>query len=323
MKENFNAVLEDKKFQEVFQKKTIQVIAPASGTSPEKIEQLRSLSLYVFHLDIPENILSPSFPYHASNDESRFQQLKMALLNPNNAIIWTLRGGYGSARLLDNLRKIPKPEQQKIFIGFSDNTALHLFLSQEWGWNTIHGSGFAQLLEQEQNHLNYLKISDIISKKSASQTLTDLKPMNQIARNIKTVKGPLTGGNLTLLENSIGTYWQVKAEEKILFIEEVGEKGYRIDRSLFHLYQAGILKNVKAIVLGQFLAPINDNTIPFALNRFAEEMDHQYAGIPVYKSEQFGHDKINYPLIYNVFSEVVFDESHNNYQLSMACPDYG
>ena len=300
-----------KEIQQAFEGKTIRVIAPASGTSPEKIDALRLMAQQAekLSLEIPLDLLSNDVPYHSGSDEHRLEQLKSVLFDSrSNIVIWTLRGGYGSARLLSQLNKLPKPKVPKVFIGFSDNTALHLFLSQQWGWSTIHASGFAQLLDPNQETENFQRIAQVISQEVPEQSIQHLKPLNKAATENRAVKGCLTGGNLTILENSIGTFWQVKTAGKILFLEEVGEKGYRVDRTLYHLYEANLFQDVQAIVLGQFLEPSQDGTMAFALARFAGEMDqvssNQRKGIPVYQTDQFGHGNKNYPLIYNAESEI-------------------
>lgn len=308
-----NTPLNEPMFQTAFQNKSIHIVATASGTTPEMMAKLHEfITSTNLTIHMPNQLLSNDIPYHASLDTYRLEQLKTALYDPTeNNIIWTLRGGYGSARLLDALQTLPIPDTYKTFIGFSDNTALHLFLSQQWGWKTIHGSGFTQLFDSTQDPENFRRITNIISQKNPESCISNLMPLNNIAqKNLShsqstTITGHLTGGNLTVLESSIGTHWEAQTAGKILFLEEVNEKGYRIDRSLYHLYQAGLLQTVKAIVLGEFSSPPNDSTIPFALNRFAQEMDTYQ--IPIYKTNQFGHGNKNYPLIYNAQSEISVD----------------
>ena len=295
---SFNTVLNNTLFLDRLGSRLIKVISPASGLSPEKIEQLQTLS--ELNVEFPPMIINRDIPFHASDDNERFEQLRNALYDDSkNTILWTLRGGYGSARLIDRLSALPRPTHEKIFIGFSDNTALHLFLSQQWHWKTIHAAGFAQLLDPNQDPQNYMRIAEIIANYSSISLLSNLKPFNKLANTPNTIRGHLTGGNLTLVETSIGTPWQIQTTNKIMFLEETGEKGYRIDRSLNHLRQAGLLKDVKAIIFGEFMHDVERYEIDIALERFAKE-----TAIPMYKTDQFGHGKMNYPLIYNTLSEL-------------------
>ncbi len=306
----FNPALNNKLFQETFSSRPIKVVAPASGTSPEKMEQLQLLPHLT--LVIPPKIMSQDILFHANNDEERFEQLRTALYDESNkTIIWTLRGGYGSARLINQLSTLPPPKHEKIFIGFSDNTALHLFLSQQWHWQSIHAAGLAELLDPAQDPQNYIRIAEIITYGLPSQSIDNLKPLNISALKANPIKGYLTGGNLTLVESSIGTPWQIQTATKILFLEEVGEKGYRIDRSLNHLRQAGLLKEVKAIIFGEFITKIKDKGVKIALERFAKETT-----MPIYQTDQFGHGKMNYPLIYNTVAEIT-PTHHQYYDLKM------
>lgn len=274
--------------------KNIDIVATASGTSPDNIVALRALTKLPIDMAF-DNVI----PYHANTDEKRYAQFVAAVFNTSSDIIWALRGGYGSARLLDKLRELPVPVHQKLFIGFSDNTALHLFLSEQWGWHTLHAMGFAQLLDKTQDPENYKRIIDIIKNDNIKPI--SIKPMNVIAQQSNIIEGPLTGGNLTVLESGIGTHWQANTAGKIVFLEDVGEKGYRIDRSLYHVYQAGLFHEVKAVILGEFLSQ-EDPTMPIALQRFAEHMVQHH--IPVYQTNQLGHGKMNYPVCYQAASTI-------------------
>lgn len=307
-KPTFNPAVTTTDFQNAFEGHTIQLVAPASGIEPEIIEQLKKI--VQLKINVPENLIEKHIVFHANSDENRLVQLKNALYDTSsNTIIWALRGGYGSARLIEYLSQYPKPETEKIFIGSSDITALHLFLSQRWGWKTIYGPGLAKILDSNQDAQNFERIATIVSKSKKTLTFNPLIPLNTAALNTKKISGRITGGNLSIVQTSIGTSWQIQTAGKILFLEEVGEKGYRIDRILNHLKQAGLLTNVRAIILGQYSAPDDPQDvsvcegITVAIERFAKDTQ-----IPVFKNEQFGHGSINYPIIYNAISDIVPNE---------------
>ncbi len=308
-KSAFNPIVNNPNFQKAFQERKIQLVAPASAGDPEAIAALKTIPH--FNIDVPENLIEKSILFHANSDENRFLQLKNALYDKSsNTVIWTLRGGYGSARLIDSLSQCPKPETEKTFIGSSDITALHLFLSQKWGWKTIHGAGLAKLVDPKQDPENLERIATIISKSQKTLCLNPLIPLNTAAAKTKKISGRITGGNLSIIQTSIGTTWQIKTSGKILFLEEVGEKGYRVDRILTHFKQAGLLKNVSAIVLGQWIAPDDpkDSTVLEGLNvaieRFAKDTQ-----IPVFKNNQFGHGRINYPIVYQAKSDIMVSDT--------------
>lgn len=317
----FNSIVNDADFQKAFQAHTIRLIAPASADSPEIIEALRTTTH--LNIDISDNLIEKNIIFHANSDENRVSQLKDALYGKSSStIIWTLRGGYGSARLLDYLNQCPKPKTEKFFIGFSDITALHLFLSQNWGWKTIHGAALAQILDPNQAPQNFERIATIISKHKKTLSLDPLMPLNAAALQSKKISGRITGGNLSIIQTSIGTPWQIKTGGKILFLEEVGEKGYRIDRILNHLKQAGLLKNVRAIVFGQLIiaGDPKDTTlneaITIAVERFAKETP-----IPVFKNNQFGHGSTNYPIVYHAKSTIIASEASGEFTWVMQLED--
>jgi len=315
-KPEFNPIVQDPHFQQAFSTKTIKLIAPASGTEPEKIQRLQTLNQ--FKMDVPENLTTQAIAFHSNTDEERFKALKNALLDTEdpNAIIWTLRGGYGTARLIQDLKQLPKPKHEKIFIGFSDITALHLFLSQHWQWKTIHGAGILEFLNPNHDPKNLQMIADIITKKGSHLDIKELKllnpnPINNNHTKFKKITGRLTGGNLSIVQTSLGTPWQIKTRGKIVFLEDVSVKGYHIDRSLNHLKQAGVFKHAKAIVLGDF-TNLQDDKIDLAIERFAKEMQ-----VPVFKTDTFGHGFKNYPLIYNAASSIAEDPESGSFTLKM------
>lgn len=310
VKPEFNPIVSEKSFEDILKNKKLYVIAPASRLGPEKIQQLESLKQ--FNIVIPENTFSDAIIFHANSDEKRFELLKEALLMPANpdTILWAFRGGYGAARLMPELIQLAPPQQKKIFIGYSDMTALHLFLSQNWQWQTIHGAGIGELLNPNKDPQNFQKIADMIEKKTGDFKIEHLKPLNSLAEKTTELSGRLTGGNLTIIEDSLGTPWQIQSEGKILLLEDLDVKGYHVDRSLVHLNQAGVFKNVKAIVFGDIIAA--DENVPLALTRFANEMN-----IPIFKSDSFGHGKINYPWVYNAESDIVYDKNTQDFTVNM------
>lgn len=310
----FNPILSNPNFLQAIANCNIRLIAPASGTTPENIEALRSLSMLssALRFKFPKNLNSDVIAFHANTDEERLHCLREALYDDNsNDIIWALRGGYGTARLLNELAKLPKPSKEKILIGCSDITALHLFLTQQWNWRTLHGPVLLELLHLDRDPQNLLKVLDIIHKNVSCTKITNLKLLNPNKVYAEKITGRITGGNLTIVQTSIGTPWQIQTKDKIIFLEDVGEKGYYIDRALNHLRQAGMLAGIKAIVFGEFFAPRDDKT-DLALTRFAADTD-----IPVFKTNQFGHGKHNHPLIYNAESEILQEAESDDHCLKI------
>ena len=275
----------------------ITVVAPATGADNKTLSELKNINR--LNLQIPSKCFAKGrLPFLASSDEVRFNCLRDALFDKSNNIVWSLRGGYGSARIIPDLLKLSKPNKEKFFIGYSDITALHLFLSQEWGWKTIHGSNIADLLKPEKDQGNFTKLAEILKGKVKQVTIDNLVPLNDIAKSTDLVNGKLTGGNLTMVQTSIGTSWQIKTKGKILFLEDVNVAPFRLDRELLHLKQAGLLEDVKAIIFGSFGKDLDATML--VLRNFADSLD-----IPVFKTNRFGHEKINDPIIYNTNSKII------------------
>lgn len=274
----------------------ITVVAPASGTNKELLSDLKQINS--LKLDIPNHCFDGGkSTFHSHCDEIRSKCLEDALLNNSNNVIWSLRGGYGSAKLINNLQKLPKPAKEKIFIGFSDMTALHIFLSQEWGWKTIHGNGIVEIFKHEKDRENFIKIAKIISGQTTEAVIKGLSAINPFAQSSKSITGSLTGGNLTIVQTSLGTSWQIKTSGKIIFLEDVDIKPYQLDRALYHLKQAGVLNNINAVIFG--VCGNDNNDIMKVLKDFASHLT-----VPVFKSNKFGHEKFNDPIIYNTPSKI-------------------
>ena len=267
----------------------VHIIAPASKAPISVVKQLYDL-LCSWRLKplLNEHLFGDDL-LCANTDEQRFHQLKEALLDDSCKGIVCVRGGYGSMRLIPSMTKLERPSVSKLFIGMSDVTALNLFLSQNWHWPVLHGS----LNQSQFSEISIEKTKAIILGKQKKMEFQGV-PLNQIAQKNNIVEALVTGGNLCLVQTSIATSWQVDAKNKILFLEEIGERGYKVDRMLAHLQQAHILRDVKAIILGDFIKgdePDGSSLISQVLKRFAESID-----IPVIKIAGVGHDKVNYPL---------------------------
>ncbi len=270
----------------------VDIIAPASGVADRKtiIEKLKSL-LESWQLipRISSDIFGPDL-LCANSDEKRFQQLKDALFNTDSQAIWCLRGGYGCTRLIPSLLKLTSPEKCKLFIGFSDITALHLFLQQKWHWQTLHGPTLNQVTGHLIDQENIAELKEIIFGQ-LQQLNYSLSPYHKPINFSDLILAPLTGGSLSLVQTSLGTAWQVETKDKILFLEDVNEVAYRIDRMLQHLQQSGILTHVKAILFGDFTfsAKIEEEKkIQAVLERFAKEQN-----FPVFRCPDIGHGKKN------------------------------
>jgi muramoyltetrapeptide carboxypeptidase len=270
----------------------ISIIAPSSAgfSFEDAIAAKELLEYYHFTVDLDENILDSTI-FHASSDEMR-QKLLQKSLDSNSKFLWQMRGGYGAAKIIANIQA---PSQEKITIGFSDHTALHIYFNQYLNLPSIHGRGLNQLIKMHRDDEYVTEIMNIVAGKT-KYIIYEIEPLNSLAKTCKEITAKISGGNLSLIQTSIGTKWQFKPEGYILFIEEVNERGYKVDRMLEHLKQAGLFHNLSAIILGDFTGGDEidgNNHIAYALNNFTSNI-----AIPTYKINGCGHGTENKALIF-------------------------
>jgi muramoyltetrapeptide carboxypeptidase len=276
--------------------KHLYLIAPSSPIPPAKITQTKSfLETLGRKVSTPSDLLGEDL-LCANTDTIRFTHLKESLLSDADEIM-PIIGGYGLTRLMPALLSLKKPDKVKILYGFSDITALHIFLNQVWDWPTIHGPCGVGLINKQGDRVSIARTLRILEEGLSAYELPELTPLNSAATSITKLSGKIVGGNLSLIQTSLGTPWQLETTDKILFLEDVSERGYRIDRMLTHLEQAGLFQEVKAVVLGDFTKgdePDGSNLVGDVLKRFADT-----ASFPVFQLSGCGHGSQNYPIPFN------------------------
>jgi muramoyltetrapeptide carboxypeptidase len=268
---------------------SVDIIAPASRCSDQQLRQLKELlESWQLKCIIAKEIFGKDL-FCANTDEVRLAHLVNALTNTQTKAVICARGGYGSLRLIPALSKLTPPKTSKIFVGMSDITALHLFLQQQWQWSTIHGAAAPDRFSpQSIASLKSLLLGETQQIKFAGSSL------NAAAKKNNTINSSITGGNLSIIQASMGTSWQLNGRDKIILLEDTSERGYRVDRMLEHLEQAGIFKNAAAILLGDFtegLEPDGTSLIKDAIDRFA-----QSSNLPVVQVAGIGHGYTNFPM---------------------------
>ncbi len=288
----------------------IDIIAPGSATEAIILENcVVALKSWGYQVRVAANILVPEL-FLSNSDEFRYKDLKKALLAQDSKAIWCLRGGYGSIRLLPLLNTLKKPKQQKLFIGISDVSSLHLFLNQQWNWPTLHGP----LIDRVGLGLLSIENSDemkaVITGRAEQTVFDNLIPLTSMASSFKKIEGPVIGGNLMVITSSLGTANQIRGEGKILFFEEMSERGYRIDRCLQQMKQAGVFKKVKAVVLGDFIKCQEPNGTDLSLPTLIQFF--QNLKLPAFSGVQSGHAPLQRPLFFNTKAQItksVIDKS--------------
>jgi muramoyltetrapeptide carboxypeptidase len=195
--------------------------------------------------------------YLAGTDDERLSDLNQALQDPSLAAVWCIRGGYGVTRLLERVDYAAMARAPKVLIGFSDITALLNAVTRAAGVVTFHGPvARASMPAFSRAHFELvLTRSDFSGRLGRLQDPPDvLIPRDSRIVTLRggAAEGPLAGGNLTLLQSLIGTPWFPDLSGAILFLEDVGEQLYRVDRVLAQLRAIGALQRLAGIIVGRF-----------------------------------------------------------------------
>lgn len=289
----------------------VAIVAPGFAPSYEvqkKIKEFAKMrSEFKFHF--PAGLIKKN-PLFSNEETQRAKYLVEALKDDAIDIIWCLRGGYGSLPLLKYLKDMSKPKKQKCLIGLSDITSLHLFMNQFWGWSSVHGSNLDRWVTDRIPSDVLAELLGVLKKTKPRTTYKNVKPVNILANKLKSVKGEITGGNLITLSSHLGTPFQKSYQGRFLFIEEIGERAYKIDRCLTQLSLSGVLKGCRGILLGQFMScfePDGKELWPWVIERWAKDI-----GIPVYSGVPSGHEEEQWPISFGTPAEIkiVNDRRH-------------
>lgn len=236
---------------------TIGLVAPASDASKEKVDKsIEYLESMGFKVKVSESCYSKK-GYLAGDDDLRARNINDMFKNKDIDGIICIRGGYGVHRILDKIDYDVIKQNPKVFMGYSDITALHIAINNNSELVTFHGPMTVSDMKEGLDKFSLEVMKEVLME---SKDITEIKnPKGEkIVGLIKgKAEGELIGGNLALIAGTIGTPYEVNTEDKILFIEDIGEYTFRIDRMLMQLKLAGKLDCVRGIILGDF-----NNCIP-------------------------------------------------------------
>ena len=279
----------------------VDVVAPGFCCSAQA---LRAGTAYLRRLGLVPRLPQRLFGADllcANSDHARFAQLRRALTAPDSRAVWCVRGGYGAIRLVGDLLELAPPRRPKLFIGYSDATTLHYLLNHHWRWPTLHGPLLDRLGSRAAPLEELEELRSVLLGGAREVVFRGLVPLNAPARRRARLTARVFGGNLTVLETTLGTPL-ARHPRQILFLEDIGERGYRVDRMLQHLAQAGALGHVKAVVFGAFIGgrePRGGTLVPAVLERFAREQP-----VPVLAGMKAGHGEHQRPVFFNTPAEL-------------------
>ncbi|MFI5315967.1 MAG: LD-carboxypeptidase [Myxococcota bacterium] len=219
--------------------------APSGPVEPETLERgLAWLATQGHPLVVAKNVRARA-GYLAGSDAERLADLESLLRDPQVGAILCARGGYGVSRYLARIDPDELRRARKLVVGYSDATHLLSYLQARAGVASIHGP----MLER----------GDVAPEARARQLAlmrgepAGLAPLAGRSVRGGAAEGPLVGGNLKMLHSSVGTPWEPELDGAILFIEEISEAPYAIDRALIHLREAGWLARVRGVAVGQLV----------------------------------------------------------------------
>jgi muramoyltetrapeptide carboxypeptidase len=274
----------------------IIIIAPSARfVKEEDIEPVRKyLESSGFRVIYTPGLFSV-FHQFAGKDQERARSLQWALDHEKAKAILMARGGYGTVRVLDKINLDEFKKNPKLIIGFSDVTALHAKLNNA-GFCSLHAPLASTLLKDEESAGQL--ITSLLNQ--TYQIEFDGHPMNRPGY----IKGKIVGGNLSVIYSLSGSKDDLVTKDKILFLEDVDEYLYHIDRMMQWLDRSGKLKDIGGLLVGGF-SEMKDHEIPFGWNAMEIicEIIKKY-DFPVAFGVPSGHEKTNLPLFFERYCEI-------------------
>lgn len=269
----------------------IGMICPSGCMSLEKMQKcIEILQQWGFNIKRGQT-LGTQCNYFSATDKERLHDLQLMLDDNSVKAIFCARGGYGLSRIIDNVSFEKFIEKPKWIIGYSDITLLLAHVYSNYKVASLHAPMAAAFNEIEESKKHIQSIFDSLSGKHQLYKVA--------AHNLNrqgTCEGKLVGGNLALLTHIIGTKSDINTKNKILFIEDIGEYKYNVDRMLMQLKRAGKLDKLAGFMVGQF-TDMKDTIIPFGQTIeeiiFNKIKEYDY---PVCFDFPVGHVKENYAL---------------------------
>lgn len=231
---------------------TIGIIAPASPGGKEKVQEVYDKIIQLgFKIKMGRSCYE-KYGYLSGKDNIRANDINTMFRDKDVDGIICLRGGYGSPRILDLIDYSAVKNNPKIFVGYSDITALHIAFNQMAELVTYHGPMAGSDMVEGFEDFSRDSLFNMIMKKGSCHKIENPLGKDIITINPGIGEGPIIGGNLSLIVDTIGTPYEIDVRDKILFIEEIGEDPYKIDRMFNQLRLSGKLGEANGIILGDF-----------------------------------------------------------------------
>jgi len=292
---------------------TVAIVAPSGILKNRNDEVSRAVKLlesWGLHAVVGKHVFSKD-DHFAGTDAERCEDFQKALDDPKISAIWCARGGYGTVRILDKLDYTKFKNHPKWIIGYSDITALHNQVHNQ-GVQTIHALMCVSLTKD---------LNDIKETVSTFKSTLFGNPINyNLAASdynkVGKAKGQLVGGNLTILHTMLGSKTSIDPSGKILFIEEIGEYKYHIDRMLQSLKRAGYFDNCAGLLVGD-MSKMRKNTTLWgtSVEQLVLDALSEY-DFPIAFNMPAGHEKDNRAMLFGKTVELTVEKSGSQLKFS-------
>ena len=273
----------------------ISIICSARKISREEVEPaIKVLQDWGLKVVLGDNLFKIDNQF-AGNKNDRSKDLQKAIDDPEIKAILFARGGYGSVQIVDHINWESLLKKPKWLIGYSDITVFHSHVNKTLNIETIHSWMPLSLVDNKTTTVAIEALKKILFEGEVEYEWNE-HSLNKF--NNKAVEGELVGGNLSILCSLSGSNSQLSLKDKILFIEDLDEYLYHIDRMMMNLKRSKLFEGCKAVIVGG-MSDMNDNKVPFGKDALEIICDNlKSLDIPVVFNFPAGHIEDNRPLIF-------------------------
>jgi muramoyltetrapeptide carboxypeptidase len=282
----------------------VSIVSPAKVILEKEIvfavEELKKRDLIV---ELGKNVFG-SWNRFSGTDSERLSDVQNAFDNPEIKAVFFARGGYGSVRIIDNISFTKFIKKPKWLVGYSDITVFHQHVNSNFGIATCHGTMPLNMIKSELNHQSTKALIDLLFN-IPSLISCNYHKLNNLGKT----KSEIVGGNLSVLCSLIGTNSFIDPAGRILFIEDICEELYHLDRMMFQLKKTGILNKLEGLIVGGFTGMTDvsgwfDKQAYDIINDYVREFNYPKTfGFPS------GHTALNLPLIFGQNLELVISNN--------------
>ncbi len=271
---------------------TIGLVCPAGFMTLDKVQTcVSTLQDWGYQVKIGKTVGSDSSTYFSGTDDERLEDFQQMLDDDSVKAVLCARGGYGMGRIIDRVDFKKFKKQPKWIIGYSDITVLHSHLYTNYYISSIHAPMAAAFNDEGYSNEYVQSLKNVLEGKKIKYQC----PVHEFNKKGEAI-GELVGGNLALLAHLVGTDSDIKTRGRILFLEDVGEYLYNIDRMLWQLKRSGKLSKLAGLIIGRF-TDTKDTERPFGkpVDEIIREVIAEY-DYPVCYGFPVSHEKENYAL---------------------------